>query len=48
MSLTSAQTSLRERINQEQRAKANRARAEEFNRAVRLANWRINVDGRRP
>lgn len=42
------QASLRERINREKRAKVNRARAAEFDRAVRVANWRINVDGRRP
>lgn len=48
MSLLTAQKDLRDRVNHEKRVKANRARAEEFNRAVRLANWRISVDRRRP
>lgn len=46
--LDTAQKILRERIAHEKKLKANNARAAEFNRAVRLANWRIKVDHKRP
>jgi hypothetical protein len=46
--LTLTRERLRERVNGEKRRKANAARAEEFNRMVRVAHWRINVDHRRP
>lgn len=46
--ISAAQGSLRKRLDHEKRVKANNARAAEFNRAVRVANVRINIQHRRP